>query len=272
MTFELEVQDKSGLTDTLSVIVEIVMNNPPAADAGPDQTKDAGWLVTLNGTASTDPDIGDSLSFSWTQIGGPAAALSDMTSATPDYPAPPVSACTPLTFRLTVTDDDFPSGADPKSDTDDVVVTVCSVYDPPQCEMARTEPESLWPPNHRLHRVNIVGLPDAEITVTGITQDEPANGLGDGDFGPDGFLGTDSVELRAERSGLEDGRVYVIGFTAANEYDQSCIGSVSIGVPHDKRGESAVDSGQLYDSTTQSDSPKPSSNRSASRKPASKKR
>lgn len=271
-TFELEVTDKGGLTNTSTVLVDIVANSPPVADAGPDQTKDEGVLVTLDGTKSTDPDIGDSLSFSWTQIGGPAVALGGMSSATPDFPAPSVPTCTPLAFRLTVTDDDNPSGANPKSDSDDVVITVCSVYDPPQCNMATVEPDVLWPPNHKLHRVDIVGVPNATITVTGITQDEPTNGLGDGDTGVDGVIGTDSVELRAERSGLDDGRVYVIGFTATNEYDQSCSGSVSVGVPHDKRGESAVDSGQSYDSTILTSSTETASNRSSSRKPASKKR
>ena len=278
-TFELEVTDKSGLTGTSTVLIDIVKNGPPVADAGPDQTKDEGVLVTLDGTKSTDPDIGDRLSFGWTQTQGPAVELSDASSATPDFPAPSVATCTPLTFALKVTDDDYPSGANLKSDWDDVVITVCGVYDPPQCNMAKAEPDVLWPPSHNLHRVDIVGLPNATITVTGITQDEPTNGLSDGDFGPDGFLGTDSVEVRAERYGLEYGRVYVIGFTATNEYDQSCIGSVSVGVPHDKRGESTVDSDrlydssdQLYDSTTLSTSTKPASNRSASRKPVSKKR
>ena len=271
-TFELEVTDKGGLTSTDMVLINIVENSPPVADAGPDQTKDEGVLVTLDGTKSTDPDIGDGLSFSWTQTRGPAVELSDASAATPDFPAPPVSTCTPLTFRLKVTDDDYPSVANLKSDWDDVVITVCSVYDPPQCNVAKAEPDVLWPPNHKLHRVNIAGVPNATIEVTGITQDEPTNGLGDGDTGPDGVIGTDSVDLRAERSGLEDGRVYVIGFTATNEYDQACIGSVSVGVPHDKRGESAVDSGQSYDSTILTSSTKSASNRSASRKPASKKR
>ena len=272
VTFELEVTDKGGLTSTSTVLVNIVKNSPPVADAGPDQTKDEGVLVTLDGTKSTDPDIGDSLSFGWTQTQGPAVELSDAGSATPDFPAPSVATCTPLAFRLTVTDDDNPSGANPKSDSDDVVITVCSVYDPPQCIVAEAEPDVLWPPNHKLHQIDIVGVPNATIEVTGITQDEPTNGLGDGDTGVDGFIGTDEVKVRAERSGLDDGRVYVIGFTATNEYDQSCTGSVSVGVPHDKRGESAVDSGQSYDSTTLTSSTETASNRSSSRKPASKKR
>lgn len=50
-------------------IFEPEANQPPVADAGPDQTggcsSATGTLVALNGAASSDPD-GDSLAFSWT--------------------------------------------------------------------------------------------------------------------------------------------------------------------------------------------------------------
>ena len=48
-------------------------------------------------------------------------------------------------------------------------------------------------------------------TITGVTQDEPLNGQGDGDTSPDArdVPGhADQVNLRAERSGNGDGRVY----------------------------------------------------------------
>ena len=52
------------------------------------------------------------------------------------------------------------------------------------------------------------------ITITGITQDEPTNGLGDGDTSPDGKgIGTSTASVRAERSGKANGRVYIIYFT-----------------------------------------------------------
>ena len=43
---------------------------------------------------------------------------------------------------------------------------------------------------------------------TPVTQDEPVNGLGDGDTGPDAVTLSDGILLRAERSGTGDGRVY----------------------------------------------------------------
>jgi hypothetical protein len=87
--------------------------------------------------------------------------------------------------------------------------------------------------------------------ITRITQDEPVNGLGDGDTSPDGFgIGTSSALLRAERSGIANGRVYMVSFFASDGTGSSCSGSVSVGVPHDQgKGRVPIDDGQNYDST-----------------------
>jgi hypothetical protein len=63
-----------------------------------------------------------------------------------------------------------------------------------------------------------------------------------------GELGSNQVQLRAERSGTGDGRVYVISFTVADGNGGECSGGVTIGVPHDMRGTPAVDSGQIVNS------------------------
>ena len=89
------------------------------------------------------------------------------------------------------------------------------------------------------------------LTIDGITQDEPTNDTGDGDTSPDGDgVGTDTAQIRAERSDDGDGRVYEISFTADDGNGGMCTGSVSVGVPHDKK-DTAVDSGQNFDSTLQ---------------------
>ena len=46
------------------------------------------------------------------------------------------------------------------------------------------------------------------VTVTGVTQDEPINGSGDGDTSPDAVLQGGAALVRAERSGNGTGRVY----------------------------------------------------------------
>ena len=107
---------------------------------------------------------------------------------------------------------------------------------PPACGEATVSPDLLWPPNHKLQTVTVtVTDPDGDpvtVTIDAVTQDEPTNGLGDGDASPDAAAGdaSNEVMLRAERSGLGDGRVYQIAFTASDG-SESCTGTVAVGVP-----------------------------------------
>jgi hypothetical protein len=117
LTFELTVEDDDGNTDTDSVTITVEpTNSAPTADAGADQTVDEGTTVTLDATGSSDSD-GDTLSFSWTQTGGPSVSLRDSNTATPEFTAPDVDSSTTLTFELTVSDGTA-------SDTDTTTVTV----------------------------------------------------------------------------------------------------------------------------------------------------
>jgi hypothetical protein len=77
----------------------------PLADAGPDQSVDEFETVTLDGSGSTDPKIGngDNLSYKWVQTAGTPVLLSDDTAVQPTFDAPGAGA---LTFMLTVTDED----------------------------------------------------------------------------------------------------------------------------------------------------------------------
>ncbi|MDE0023132.1 MAG: SwmB domain-containing protein, partial [Spirochaetaceae bacterium] len=87
----------------------------PVASAGADLDVDPGASVTLDGTGSTDPDD-DALTYSWTRLSGPAAALSGANAAQASFTAPEEPG--DLVFHLTVTD---PGGL---SDSDQVTVTV----------------------------------------------------------------------------------------------------------------------------------------------------
>jgi RHS repeat-associated protein len=63
------------------------VNSPPVANAGPNQTLQAGNTVNLDGTKSSDVD-GDPLTFRWsiiTQPAGSTAVLSDSSSRTPSF-------------------------------------------------------------------------------------------------------------------------------------------------------------------------------------------
>lgn len=95
-------------------------NHPPTADAGPDQIVAAGDTVTLDGSASTDPDAGDQIAaYQWLQVVGSLVRLSNDTVARPTFTAPSFAAGGGrLTFRLTVSDT---QGA---QDADSVTVTI----------------------------------------------------------------------------------------------------------------------------------------------------
>ncbi len=127
---------------------------------------------------------------------------------------------------------------------------------PPVCAQAKSSVALLWPPNHKLETVAILNVTDPDndpvsIKITAITQDEPVNGLGDGDSAPDGFgVGTSQAQLRAERSGTGNGRVYAISFMADDGKGGTCTGQVAVGAPHDLgKGKAPIDDGQNYDST-----------------------
>jgi hypothetical protein len=89
------------------------------------------------------------------------------------------------------------------------------------------------------------------LQITGVTQDEPLNGLGDGDTSPDAVIQAgdpaDTVLVRVERDGTADGRVYEVSFAATDGFE-GCTGTVRIAVPHSRKS-TASDSGQSYVST-----------------------
>ena len=124
----------------------------------------------------------------------------------------------------------------------------------PDCSAVTPDVGMLWPPNHKFTAVNILGVTDPDgdpvtITIDNIYQDEPVDEFGDGAFTPDGQgVGSSIASVRNERSGLQDGRFYHIGFTADDGQGGSCSGNVAVNVPHDKHTP-PVDGGALYDST-----------------------
>ncbi|HWR98502.1 MAG TPA: S8 family serine peptidase, partial [Candidatus Methanoperedens sp.] len=107
MTFNLTVTDNNGAT--ASDTVNVSVNLPPTANAGPDQMVLAGAAVTLNGAASSDPD-GTIAGYSWSQTAGTTVTLTGATTAAPSFTAPNVSGA--LSFLLTVTDNNGATASD----------------------------------------------------------------------------------------------------------------------------------------------------------------
>jgi hypothetical protein len=247
LTFLLTVTDPNGASGTSSVDVVVAnVDHAPTAVAGNNLTVNEGDSVTLNGSASSDPDS-DPLTYSWTQVSGPAVALTGADTALPRFTAPFVnSAGATLQFQLTV-DDGFGG-----TNTAMTTVTIKNINDPPNVEPAQPDIALLWPPNHGMVKVAIVGVVDPNnndtIQITGVTQDEPTNGSEDGDTPVDAVINSDgTVLLRAERVGDGNGRVYHIHFTAS-DFEGSASGVVDVNVPQNKNAP-VIDDGELYDST-----------------------
>ncbi len=125
ITFRLEVSDGTDTdTDTVDITVKDTTNRPPTADAGDDQDANEGDTVTLDGTGSTDPDRGTTLTYDWTHNGTDLGiTLFNNKTAEPTFTSPYVAANTTITFRLEVSD-----GTD--TDTAEVHITVLDAGTP----------------------------------------------------------------------------------------------------------------------------------------------
>jgi LmbE family N-acetylglucosaminyl deacetylase len=76
-------------------------NRPPVPSAGSDQSVSTGSVVTLNGSASFDPD-GDPINYQWRQSHGPTVALSSTSIARPTFTVPGNLTNTIFAFELKV--------------------------------------------------------------------------------------------------------------------------------------------------------------------------
>ena len=123
LTFSLVVNDGTddSVADTVDIIVTPPANVLPTADAGLDQTVQAPTTVTLDGSASSSNNVGQTLSYAWSQTGGPVVSLSSASDVSPTFSTPSLAigdADAVLTFSLTVTEPTT------DADTDTVQITV----------------------------------------------------------------------------------------------------------------------------------------------------
>jgi hypothetical protein len=177
----------------------------------------------------------------------PALPQAGPASATFDYTALGLTAGSHTLTATAFGSDALGSGN--VTDTHTILVNA-----PPDCSAVAPSETELWPPNGKLRSISLSGATDPEggavtLAITGVTQDEIVAGPGN-NREPDAELGASSntVELRAERFGSLDGRVYKIAFTGTDPLGGTCSGAVIVSVPHDQSGAAAVDSGQSYDS------------------------
>ena len=131
-----------------------------------------------------------------------------------------------------------------------VSITVNPVNEIPVCSQAQPSLVSIWPVNGKFVSVTLLGVFDPDgnpvsVLITSVFQDELVGNS------PDAILMGSAVNLRAERDGSGDGRVYHVFFTASDGQGGTCNGEVKLGVvPHDQGNNlSPIDGGPLYNST-----------------------
>ena len=156
LEFQLTVTDDDGASATDTVVISvfasffIVDNEPPTADAGPDQTVDENTLVTLSGSG-TDPD-GFIVHYEWLQTGGTTVLLLGADTPNPSFTAPDVDFDEEMVFEFTVFDDAFDLA------TDTVTITV-------------VEPEPQPPGEQHALDVSVFGEGDIRVQGAGAQLD-----------------------------------------------------------------------------------------------------
>lgn len=217
---------------------EGVLNQPPIANAGPDQTlecaKPGGTSATLDGSASSDPDD-NPLTYAWTGVFGAASGVSPVVFLpTGDS-----------VITLVVNDGQVTS----QPDTMNIAVEDTT---PPEISLS-CSPAVLWPPNHEMAEIiptiTVSDACDASVNIElhQITMNEGEGtdtydpnfdgGVGDGNTDDDIQVTADGrIYLRAERNGENfQGRRYAIIYKAIDNSGNIAMDSCEVLVPHDQR-------------------------------------
>jgi hypothetical protein len=115
----------------------------------------------------------------------------------------------------------------------------------------------MWPPNHQYQTFNVTDFVASasstcdssvdinDVVIQKVSSDEPENSAGaDGNTLNDIVIAPDckSVQLRAERDGSLNGRVYTITFKVSDSFGNSTTVTVTVTVPINNNG-TAVDNG-----------------------------
>jgi hypothetical protein len=77
--------------------------------------------------------------------------------------------------------------------------------------------------------------PSPVSVITSVSCNEDVNGVGDGNTSPDWVITSDlTLELRAERSGTGDDRVYTLEVRCTDASGNVTFETVDVVVPHDR--------------------------------------
>jgi hypothetical protein len=129
-----------------------------------------------------------------------------------------------------------------------------------QAPVITTQGQTLWPPNHQYVTINLTDLVTSvtdncdtsvgidSVRIVNVSSDEPDNSAGDGNTVNDIVIAADckSVQLRSERMGHGNGRVYTITLKVSDASGNTGTATAKVTVPHSQNGAAAVDDGPQY--------------------------
>jgi uncharacterized repeat protein (TIGR01451 family) len=122
----------------------------------------------------------------------------------------------------------------------------------PQPIITLKAPISLWPPNHKYQTVTVAEMVQSvsdncpvslnDVVIERVTSDESDDAIGEGNTSDDIVIGADcrSVQLRAERAGTGDGRVYTVTLRLRDSGGGVTRADFEVSVPHSQNGGQAV--------------------------------
>jgi VCBS repeat-containing protein len=248
-TFTYKAND--GITDsnvtTVTITVKPINDAPVAEDDAYETDEDVPLSVAAPGVLDNDSDVDGDLLTAVPDSGPSHGTLVLIADGSFTYaPDPDFYGTDTFTYQA--------NDGTTDSNVATVTITVYQGNQSPDCSGATSEPGVIWPPDKDFWPVSVLDVTDPDddpitITITSIFQDEL---VGKGKSSPDGKgVGTSTAEVRAERDGNGDGRVYHIYFTADDGRGGTCEGEVRTAiVTHDQSGDlDAIDGGPLYDST-----------------------
>jgi len=150
--------------------------------------------------------------------------------------------CAVLAYDISNSASVTTSSPESRENNNSAIVTITASNPPPAIGLLTPSPNSMWPPNHKMVNVAVdYSVTDSCGPVTcsplGVASNEPVNGTGDGNTSPDWLvIDEHRVQLRAERAGGGNGRIYTVTATCENTLGLSSSRSTAVWVPHDSSG------------------------------------
>ena len=232
-TLTLTVSDPSGETDSDDVVITVVDTTSP--------------VITLVGDAVVTLECGAD----YFELGANASDLVD--GDVPVIITGTVDAGAPGDYVIRYNATDATGNAAVEATrTVRVVDTTAPVLS------VGAAPLVLWPPDHTYHTVSLsdLGLAATDVCDTGIaatsavvteaSSDEVENGDDDGDTTDDIVIDDCStVQLRAERQGVDDGRVYTLALAVADASGNTGGAAYEVHVPVSRK-ETAMGGSAVY--------------------------